>query len=453
MSNPAVYLLAETTIQGKRIQIEDNLGESIHVHIGEFRITFSISEFLKAAESILNAADQILQLKDLSLYKFDLSSLDWDWLSRYDKIQKVEYEERPLNTLYTIQRVYNREELDRIVPLSESRLVQALCGNKEEMLTFKQINLFNVSNEERLFNMLDLIKKAGYPFDNKYIMINQYGRIFDGDHRAACLYHLLGGESTVPVLKITFEGEPSIEDCQEEERKKISIYEQKRFSASPKKAEKAPSRGAEKEDIKPDMDFPCFIEKIQAVGLEYYVVDYKIFSKTGEIIADKLLITGANSTGKIKTIAGQAGSRDAFKKYSLLYGLPSPLVFQFTDSKILVCDRLYCKSMFQNALLPLDQEVNKHGWSKRRENASKGFVEADDCTALVFVVANCVFNLGAFREQDIAFIQKRREMLRSQELLYLLEKVFFQCAGKIVEQLLAQEYDKVTEGYLTNITY
>lgn len=158
MSNPAVYLLAETTIQGKRIQIEDNLGESIHVHIGEFRITFSVAEFLEAAESILNAADQILQLKDLSLYKFDLSSLDWDWLSRYDKIQKVEYEERPLNTLYTIQRVYNREELDRIVPLSESRLVRALCGNKEEMRTFKQINLFNVSNEERLFNMLDLIK-------------------------------------------------------------------------------------------------------------------------------------------------------------------------------------------------------------------------------------------------------------------------------------------------------
>ena len=82
MSNPAVYLLAETTIQGKRIQIEDNLGESIHVHIGEFRITFSVAEFLEAAESILNAADQILQLKDLSLYKFDLSSLDWDWLSR-----------------------------------------------------------------------------------------------------------------------------------------------------------------------------------------------------------------------------------------------------------------------------------------------------------------------------------------------------------------------------------
>lgn len=284
-------------------------------------------------------------------------------------------------------------------------------------------------------------------------MINQYGRIFDGDHRAACLYHLLGGESTVPVLKITFEGEPSIEDCQEEERKKISIYEQKRFSASPKKNENAPSRGAEKEDIKPDMDFPCFIEKIQAVGLEYYVVDYKIFSKTGEIIADKLLITEANSTGKIKTIAGQAGSRDAFKRYSLLYGLPSPLVFQFTDNKILVCDRLYCKSMFQNALLPLDQEVNKHGWIKRRENASKGFVEADDCTALVFVVANCVFNLGTFCEQDIAFIQKRREMLRSQELLCLLEKVFFQCAGKIVEQLLAQEYDKIVEGYLTNITY
>ena len=39
---------------------------------------------------------------------------------------------------------------------------------------YKEINEYGVSNVERLNKVLKIIKKKGYPFDGKYILINQY---------------------------------------------------------------------------------------------------------------------------------------------------------------------------------------------------------------------------------------------------------------------------------------
>ena len=83
MSNPAVLLLAETKIQGKNVRIEDNLGEAIHIHIGEFRFSLSINEFLKISSEFLEGIDGILRTSNLSLDTFDKNALDWGWLARY----------------------------------------------------------------------------------------------------------------------------------------------------------------------------------------------------------------------------------------------------------------------------------------------------------------------------------------------------------------------------------
>ena len=50
MSNPAVITLASLNGRNntfKRFQIEDNIGESIHLHVDNMRIDLSVNEFFE----------------------------------------------------------------------------------------------------------------------------------------------------------------------------------------------------------------------------------------------------------------------------------------------------------------------------------------------------------------------------------------------------------------------
>ena len=52
MSNPAVFELAQSIIANQKICIEDNIGESIHLHIGLVRIDMTVKEFQNLASTL-----------------------------------------------------------------------------------------------------------------------------------------------------------------------------------------------------------------------------------------------------------------------------------------------------------------------------------------------------------------------------------------------------------------
>ena len=92
MSNPAVHLLSTIEIQNKTLRIEDNLGEAIHLHIGELRVSLTVKEFNGFYEAILLAAKQLFELRGLCWDVLDITALDWDWLGEYANIEKVCFE-------------------------------------------------------------------------------------------------------------------------------------------------------------------------------------------------------------------------------------------------------------------------------------------------------------------------------------------------------------------------
>ena len=78
MSNPGVIVLNSANCRGtnfKRFQVEDNIGESIHIHVDNIRFDFTIEEFLSLSKAIeVCLRDQYL-LKDYSLSELDLHFL------------------------------------------------------------------------------------------------------------------------------------------------------------------------------------------------------------------------------------------------------------------------------------------------------------------------------------------------------------------------------------------
>lgn len=62
MSNPGVIILAEKKLSNRKtLRIEDNLGEAIHLHYGEFRVDLSIQELLYLAEAVEESVNLLLQ--------------------------------------------------------------------------------------------------------------------------------------------------------------------------------------------------------------------------------------------------------------------------------------------------------------------------------------------------------------------------------------------------------
>ena len=202
MSNPAVVKLQRGTIGNSKVWLDDNFGESIHVHIDDFRIDLTTEEFNMLHDDICFALNDILQIDN-----FDISLIDpvylslWFWpnLSRISKV-KIDY-------VKLEELLARHPDSIRILPLAQTVGVLALKGLSNDNEKYTRLSNHLGQNEnERLLAALESIKKNGYPYNGQYIVVfGDDNLIRDGQHRASCLYYLYGNIE-VPVLRIYLNG-------------------------------------------------------------------------------------------------------------------------------------------------------------------------------------------------------------------------------------------------------
>lgn len=416
VSNPAVFLLSECIIRQDYIRVEDNIGESIHVHIGNFRISLSINEFIYVANAIIYAGKEMLKLKGIEFECLDLSSLDWEWLCKYNQIESIKEKSVRLGDLLTIKRVSGK---NFIIPLNESRLVCAFNGDTEEMEEFEQSNLYNMSNTERLKSVANVIAEKGYPFDNKYIMINQYNQIYDGDHRAAYLFNLYGAEYIIPVIEITFKDEkkPVIEA--------YSGYMVEKKHAIDDQIEKFYYNDSKE-----------LLKILNTNNIKYYSVSY---------MPDNLIIViDAEGMGTIKKKFPN-GSESSIE---CIYGLDKPFHINFKDKNIVITTALYCKSMLNGALMPLDKFVQAYAWNNIRLEQSTGYWISDEVISYLIQLTRCIFDDGIFDEYAKDYFEKYVNFVYDINLQCIMKKVFFGASDGILHDITNKEYDCVVDHYL-----
>lgn len=218
MSNPGVRIIIDKQIAGKSFRIEDNIGEAIHIHWGEFRIDLTIREFYKLAEDMLLLADKMLKSFGLDVYALDPVYLN-EQGHDLGMLERVEIDDVALEELLT--EFYHPDGCIYLDSIRYSRISKAFCGDKRELMDRKQYNLGGQNNEERMWNIYDSIKEHGYPYRGGYIILHNDGYyIRDGCHRASCLYQLYGN-ITVPVMRLYLRGDSS-------DKMVCKIFEQKR---------------------------------------------------------------------------------------------------------------------------------------------------------------------------------------------------------------------------------
>lgn len=205
MSNPAVITLASVKTKVGHFQVEDNIGESIHLHLGEIRCDITIDELEELAQAAELALERFIKAKNFSIEEFSseflLTLAEQELLPRLLSVEddKVKLSELQVDT-------HNAFGPDKFKPLTESRVLKALNGDTKENDNREERNYYGQSSQQRVESMLESIKINGYPANGQMIMlVKGSNRIYDGQHRAACMYYLWG-DKEVPVKRLVFEG-------------------------------------------------------------------------------------------------------------------------------------------------------------------------------------------------------------------------------------------------------
>lgn len=197
MSNPAVTELCRAKIGRMRFWMDDNIGESIHIHIDEIRVDLTNAEFTGMFSDICSALNELIAVEGFDCRKispdFLLNTL-WHKL-RY--LRAVKPDTVPLKEMEcSFNGTYQKIPESETVKMLETGLKGVDCPRHADS---------KVKN--KLENILGRVKNNGYPFDGRYIiMFGEDNVIRDGQDYAACLWHALGDVS-VPVLRFSFDKE------------------------------------------------------------------------------------------------------------------------------------------------------------------------------------------------------------------------------------------------------
>ena len=210
MSNPAVITLASLNSRNrtfKRFEIEDNIGESIHLHVDNIRLDLSINEFIDFSAMIRKTLMDLDLLDGHDINIFDAHFL-YDCADLLCGLSKISIEDVDLSDLKFIVRknVYKDLIQYRLSSVDKTPAFRYLNGDLQSFTNYNQFNYFGSNNKDRLLDLLDSFKSNGYPYQGKHIILfNGQNIVRDGQHRAAILAHLYGINTRIKVMMFHFD--------------------------------------------------------------------------------------------------------------------------------------------------------------------------------------------------------------------------------------------------------
>ena len=211
MSNPGVinlfsFFKRSGTI--KRFQIEDNIGESIHIHVNNFRIDLTIKEFYTLVDSLRESCKELQKPIDM-LKEYSIDPLFFNLLApnlkdlKSTKVKKIKI--RDLKFL--VRKKYSSfPELLFPKRIDKTFIFRSLKG-KKNIENYNQINYPGIKNIDRINMLKKNLTMASYIDSNSCVIcFNDQLYVRDGQHRCAVLAEKYGLNTEVDVLFLNFNG-------------------------------------------------------------------------------------------------------------------------------------------------------------------------------------------------------------------------------------------------------
>ena len=203
MSNPGVIILDQySSANINRFAVEDNIGESIHIHLNNFRIDLTIDEFLALSEQISLSLLSLDFFADMHEFNLDphFMKLIAQYVPNYVGYSVSSAKISDLNFLCR-----NKYGILKKTTIEHTPGYKHLISQRSDFNAYSQFNYLKLSNVDRIKQLYNSIKTNGYNSTYKLVDFSvQPNLIRDGQHRAAILASLFGLNFEVPILTIDF---------------------------------------------------------------------------------------------------------------------------------------------------------------------------------------------------------------------------------------------------------
>ena len=201
MSNPSVIELSRKKTNLGEFVVEDNIGESIHIHLDNFRIDLSVKNLHELASDCRIILNEFINVNGFNCDMLDASFLI-DIAEYLPDLEDICLDDIKINSLIIDTEVFGFIPVYKNIKYS--RIIKAIDGEDREDNKRIQNNDFGVDNAQRTLDIYKSISENGYDRQAKRIVLfNDELNIRDGQHRAGTLYHIDSNES-IPALIMKF---------------------------------------------------------------------------------------------------------------------------------------------------------------------------------------------------------------------------------------------------------
>jgi hypothetical protein len=207
MSNPGVILLSEHSKRGgsfEKLRVEDNLGESIHIHLDDYRVDLTLEEFKVFSDLIWQA---LVELDDLpnELANSGFLSDCYDAVSYAKPI--INLKKSTIESLKFIKRsgFLRFFYLYKLVKIGETAQYQYLTGESTGYEDYPQKNHLGISNTDRLESRSNEVLTKGKNARNPGVVVfgDESVVVRDGMHACSILAAKDGISSEIHYLSIS----------------------------------------------------------------------------------------------------------------------------------------------------------------------------------------------------------------------------------------------------------
>lgn len=206
MSNPGVILLAVHNKRGgcfEKMKIEDNLGESVHIHLDDYRIDLTIKEYQSFSELIWQA---LVELDDLPNELKDSNFLSDTYRAVSYAKPIVNLKKTKLQSLSFIKRYrwLRFFYLYSLVKIHQTPQYLYLTGESSGFEAYPQQNNLGITNIDRLKKRSIQLTESSIKDSNCVAVVfgDQSLVVRDGMHMCSILAHKHGPTSEVNVLSV-----------------------------------------------------------------------------------------------------------------------------------------------------------------------------------------------------------------------------------------------------------